>query len=129
MWVLPAQGGKSVKIRVHGIDAPEICQALGSASRDALKRRVLGQRVTVHGRRRDDYGRLLARIELNGEDTGQWMVAQGMAWSYRYRKNPGPYAVQQQRAKAAGLGIFSPALGAPPVYPAVYRKRHGNCYR
>jgi micrococcal nuclease len=127
--VRPPGGGKPVSIRVEGIDAPEICQTFGTASRDTLMRRVLGKRVKVYGKRHDDYGRLLARVELNGDDTGQWMVAQGLAWSYRFRSSPGPYAAQQRRAKAAGLGVFAPAHGAPPVYPAQFRKQHGSCYQ
>jgi endonuclease YncB( thermonuclease family) len=126
--VRPPGGGKPVSVRIHGIDAPEICQAGGTASRDALMRKVLGQRVTVHGRRHDDYGRLLARLTFQGEDAGQWMVAQGLAWSYRYRNDAGPYALQQRRARAAGLGIFSPSQGTPAVYPARFRKQHGSCY-
>ncbi|MGH8832006.1 MAG: thermonuclease family protein [Polaromonas sp.] len=126
--VRPSGGGKPVSIRVDGIDAPEICQPGGVSSRDALKRRALGQRVAVHGRRHDDYGRLLARVVLNGEDLGEWMVTQGQAWSYRYRKQAGPYALQQRRATAAGLGLFSRAHAAPPVYPRAFRKRHGACH-
>jgi micrococcal nuclease len=126
--VRPPGGGKPVSVRINGIDAPEICQAGGAASRDALMRKVLGQRVTVHGLSHDDYGRLLAKITFKGEDTGRWMVAQGMAWSYRYRANPGPYASQQRRAKSAGLGLFSPSHGAPPVFPAQFRRQHGSCY-
>jgi micrococcal nuclease len=126
--VRPPGGGKPVSVRINGIDAPEICQAGGTAARDALMRRVLGQRVAVYGRRHDDYGRLLAKITFKGEDTGQWMVAQGLAWSYRHRASAGPYAVQQRRARAAGLGLFSSSHGAPPVYPAQFRKQHGSCY-
>jgi micrococcal nuclease len=126
--VRPPGGGKPLSIRLDGIDAPEICQAFGPASRDALMRRVLGKRVKVLGKRHDDYGRLLARLQLNGGDTGQWMVANGLAWSYRFRSSPGPYAAQQRRARAAGLGVFSPAHGAAPVYPAQFRKQHGSCY-
>lgn len=121
-------GGKPVSVRINGIDAPEICQAGGPASRDALMRKLLGQRVAVHGRRHDDYGRLLAKITLKGEDTGEWMVAQGQAWSYRSRANAGPYAAQQRQARAAGRGIFSPSHAAPSVYPAQFRKRHGSCH-
>jgi len=127
--VRPPGGGKPLSVRIEGIDAPEICQAGGTASRDALRRKVQGQRVTVHGRRHDDYGRLLATITLQGEDTGLWMVAQGLAWSYRYRANAGPYASQQRHARAAGVGIFSPSHGAAPVYPAQFRRQHGSCYQ
>jgi len=126
--VRPPGGGKSVSVRISGIDAPEICQAGGTASRDALMRKLLGQRVAVYGRQHDDYGRLLAKISFKGEDTGRWMVAQGLAWSYRNRANAGPYAAQQRHAQAAGLGIFSASQGAPAVYPAQFRKRHGSCH-
>lgn len=127
--VRPPGGGKPVSVRISGIDAPEICQAGGTASRDALMRKLLGQRVAVHGRGHDDYGRLLAKISFKGEDTGRWMVAQGLAWSYRNRGSAGPYAAQQRQARAAGLGIFSPSHAVPPVYPARFRKQHGSCHR
>lgn len=126
--VRPDDGGAPLSVRVDGIDAPEICQPGGAASRDALRRRVLGRHVAVQGRRQDDYGRLLARIFLNDEDLGQWMVAQGQAWSYRYRGNAGPYALEQSSAEAAGRGLFSPADGPPPMEPRAFRKQHGTCY-
>ena len=122
------EGGKPVSIRIDGIDAPEICQSGGTVARDALKHKVLGKRVVVHGKAHDDYGRLVARIALNGEDQGQWMVAHGLAWSYRYRNNEGPYAAQQRLAQSAGLGLFSPAYVSAPAYPARFRKQHGSCY-
>ena len=126
--VRPLQGGKPVSVRVKGIDAPEICQDGGSRARDALKRRAFGQRVVVHGIGRDDYGRLLAQIVMDGDDLGGWMVEAGHAWSYRYRGQPGPYAAQQRRAQAAGRGLFASG-GTVAVYPAVFRKERGSCRR
>jgi micrococcal nuclease len=127
VWVRPDSGGKPINIRVDGIDAPEICQLGGVAARDVLKRRALGQRVSVHGRLNDTYGRQLARLELNGDDLGEWLVSQGLAWSYRYRNDAGPYARQQSQAEAARLGMFSPHA-LRPVYPRVFRKQHGRCF-
>lgn len=126
--VRPPGGGKPVSVRIDGIDAPEICQSGGTVARDALQRQVLGKRVMVHAKVRDDYGRLVARIVLNRQDQGKWLVAQGLAWSYRYRNNPGPYALQQGRAQAEGLGMFSHIYAAAPIYPGVFRKQHGSCY-
>ena len=126
--VRPAAGGKPVSIRIQGIDAPEICQPGGALARDALMRRLLGKRVAVHGQYHDDYGRLLAKVVFGGEDAGKWMVASGMAWSYRSRGNAGPYAREQKRAQVARLGVFASAKGAPPVYPAQVRKQHGSCH-
>jgi micrococcal nuclease len=126
--VRPLQGGKPVSVRVDGIDAPEICQRGGDASRAALSRRVLGRHVVIDGRSRDDYGRLLGKILLDGDDVGERMVTEGHAWSYRYRGRGGPYAAQQQLAESARRGIFANASTAA-VYPQVFRKQNGACPR
>lgn len=126
--VRPPDGSKPVSIRIDGIDAPEICQLGGTVARDALKRRLLGKTVVIQPKVVDDYGRLVARIVFNSQDQGKWLVAQGLAWSYRHRNNPGPYALQQGRAQAAGLGMFARIRVAAPVYPAEFRKQHGSCY-
>ena len=126
LQVKPPEGGKPVSIRIDGIDAPEICQPGGAMARDALKRKLLGKSVVVYGKVHDDYGRLVARIFLNGEDLGQWMVAQGLAWSYRYRNYASPYAGQQGLAQKERVGMFSSAVA--PAYPGSFRKQHGSCY-
>lgn len=125
LWVRPRQGGAPRKIRLDGIDAPEICQAHGPVARDALASRVLGHSVTVAARRHDDYGRTLARLSVQGHDVGGWMVAHGHAWSYRYRRHAGPYARQQTQAQTAQLGLFADP-GAQE--PRDFRKRHGTCH-
>jgi micrococcal nuclease len=126
--VLPPGGGKPVSIRIDGIDAPEICQPGGTEARDALERHVLGKRVVIQSKVRDGYGRLVAHLVMNKQDQGKWLVAQGLAWSYRYRGSAGPYALQQRHAQRAGIGIFAPVYAQAPVYPGEFRKRHGSCY-
>ena len=128
LQVRQPDGGKPVSIRIDGIDAPEICQPGGAMARNALMRQLLGKKVLVYGKVADSYGRLVARIVLNGEDQGRWMVAHGLAWSYRYRNYAGPYAAQQRQAEHAGLGLFSPAVTPAPAYPGKFRKEHGRCH-
>ena len=53
LWVKPVAGGRYRKLRIDGIDAPEICQGGGAASRDALAARVLNQVVEVSVRYED----------------------------------------------------------------------------
>jgi len=125
LWVRPQGGGEPRKIRVQGIDAPEICQLYGEAARSALTAHVLGQRVQVDVQRVDQYGRLLALITLQGQDIGAWMVSQGHAWSYRYRRDGGPYAAQESQARLQGRGLFA---SAEPERPRDFRKRHGSCH-
>lgn len=125
LWVQPEGGAGPRKIRIDGIDAPEICQQHGEAARDALASRVLGRTVQVNGRRKDDYGRLLAHLSERDHDIGAWMVAGGHAWSYRYRHSVGPYADIEAQARARGLGLWRQAR---PMPPRVFRQRHGNCH-
>ena len=125
LWVRPSAGSEAVKIRMDGIDAPEICQSHGAASRDALAARVLHQNVSVHARSRDGYGRVLGRIELQREDVGEWMVSQGHAWAHHYKRYKSEYGAQESQARAARLGLFADANAQDP---AVFRKRHGSCH-
>ena len=125
LWVRPQRKGAPRPIRIDGIDAPEICQLYGELARSALATQVLGQQVQVRVRRTDEYGRLLAHVSLQGRDVGGWMVTQGHAWSYRYRRNAGPYATQEAQARKQGKGLF----GEPRAErPRDFRKRHGRCH-
>lgn len=119
MWVTPARGGKLLKIRIHGMDAPEICQAGGVAARTALAQRVSGRTVVVSPRRRDSYGRTVASLYLGGDDIAGWMVVQGQAWS------SGAYRALQLEAQATGRGLFADPAAVPP---RLFRQRHGPCH-
>lgn len=124
LWVKPLEGGRYRKLRIDGIDAPEICQAGGTASRDALARRVLNQVVAVSVRQHDDYGRGLATLTHQDDDIAAWMVAQGQAWSYRWRRSPGPFQDEEARARRGRKGVFADAAAE---LPREFRQRHGPC--
>ncbi|QHE77494.1 thermonuclease family protein [Hydrogenophaga sp. PBL-H3] len=124
VWVKPLAGGKYRKLRLDGIDAPEICQAGGEASRDVLARRVLNQVVEVRVRAQDDYGRGVARLMHQGDDVAAWMVSNGQAWSYRWRRSLGPLEAEETAARERRLGLFG---AVAPELPRDFRKRHGPC--
>jgi micrococcal nuclease len=126
LWVRPSDGGRTRKLRIEGIDAPEICQEGGLAARDALRQRLSGRTVTVHEHRRDTYGRPLVDVALGNEDIGAWMVRQGWAWSYRWRDDPGPFAGEEAVARSKKRGIFGEASFEEP---RGFRRRHGPCQR
>ena len=122
--VRPVDGGKVHKIRIVGMDAPEICQTGGVAARQALQERIVQRYVTVSAQGVDDYGRDLATIYLSQEDVGQWMVQRGHAWSYRFKRDPGPYVQEEENAKLLGRGVFAEM---PAEYPRDFRRRYGRC--
>ena len=125
VWVQPLKGGEAKKIRLLGLDAPEVCQAWGPQSREALHGVLQGQLVEVKGRHRDTYGRLLAKIFHQGHDIGAWMVAHGHAWSSGDLQRSGPYDALQLQAQAQHLGLFSDGRA---LLPRVFRNRFGSCH-
>lgn len=124
LWVQPLPEGRYRKLRLDGLDAPEICQSGGEAARDALAAQVLRQVVTVYERSQDDYGRALVRLQVAGGDVGAGLVQQGHAWSYRWRHSDGPYAEEEAQARAQKKGLFAEA---DPELPRDFRRRHGPC--
>ncbi len=125
VWVQPLQGGEVYKLRLQGIDAPEICQPWGPQARAALHALLQGQVVEVQGRYRDTYGRLLAQLSRQGIDVGAWMVGQGYAWSYSYQHRAGMYDALQVMAQSQHLGLFADAQAMQPRW---FRKRFGSCH-
>ena len=125
LWVQTSTRSKPLKVRIQAIDAPEICQAGGVAARDALKSRVFGKGVLLFTGARDNYNRTVARVDVQGEDVGSWLVGGGHAWSLGHFQSAGPYASEQLRAQIVRRGIFS---GGTPEHPKEFRKRHGSCF-
>jgi endonuclease YncB( thermonuclease family) len=125
LWLRPAGGGRYVKVRVQGIDAPELCQAWGLEAKRALEALALGQRVHIDdGALRDDHGRRLSRLLRDGEDLGARMVRDGHAWSYRWRRDAGPYLIEEVDARTSGRGLHADPQA---IVPREFRKRHGPC--
>ncbi len=124
LWVKPLSGGKYRKLRIDGVDAPEICQDGGKASKEALSARVLEKVVVVRERRRDDYGRPLVKLQLGDEDVAGWLVSEGQAWSYHWRHSNGPYAEQEERARKSRKGLFAEDR---PEVPRDFRRSNGPC--
>lgn len=115
----------ALAVRLLDLDAPEICQAGGEASRAALLGMVLHQSVTVVGSGRDIYGRELGRLFLQGQDVGRAMVAQGQAWAEGRGRDGGAYAQEQRQARMDRRGLFAQPS---PEWPRAFRRRHGPCH-
>lgn len=125
VWVSIGATQPPLKVRLQGVDAPEICQAGGLQARDALSGRVLGQRVTIASRAHDDFGRTVGTVYLQGQDINRWLVASGHAWVYTFRQKKGPYAEEFAQAQAARRGLFKDAAADEP---RAFRKSRGSCY-
>ena len=126
LWIRPdgARSRKPQRVRLEGVDAPEICQDHGRDAQSFLSQRVLHQRVQVLARARDGYGRLIAQVSHQGEDLSQLMAQAGWAWSPGFGHRPGPYADAVAQAQAARVGLF---VDPQPMLPADFRRVNGPC--
>lgn len=106
-----------IKVRLYGLDAPEMMQARGRESKKFLSRLVRGQEVRVETAGRDQYGRALGRIFVGGRAVDQSLVAAGQAWVYEsYCRAPHCRELRrlQGEAQAGRLGLWRDKDPRPP---------------
>jgi endonuclease YncB( thermonuclease family) len=113
-------GSRNLKIRLLGIDAPEIGQAYGSAARDTLFKRVQHRRVRVRFSQTDRYGRALADVYDGDRWINRELVAAGMAWNYS-RPEDARLAAAQRTAASERRGLWS---GKRPIPPWQWRQQN-----
>ncbi len=111
-----------VKIRVFGIDAPEMKQEpWGDRSREAF-RSLLPRRDPVRLRvmDQDRYGRVVAQVFAGERDAGLEMVRQGRAVMYEQYNDSPAYRQAQAEAQRARRGIWEKPGGQQD--PATWRR-------
>lgn len=113
----------SLKIRLWGIDAPEITkkqepgQPHGEAAAKALADKVAGQPITAQVTGIDRYGRRTAIVYLGDREINAEMVADGWAWAYRqYLSGPhaSKYLYMEESARARRHGLWQQENPLPP---------------
>ncbi len=89
------------KIRLDAIDAPELGQPFGQASKRALSERVFGKDVVVIAKTKDKYGRTVGHILIDDRDVNLLMLEEGMAWHYKKYDHNARLARAEEKARAA----------------------------
>lgn len=116
---LKLQSGKeTVKIRLAYIDAPELSQLYGYASKTSLEELTLRKRVEATCIGKDRYGRLLCTLLVGADDINAMQVKRGMAWAYlHYAPKGTPLKALQEIAMKSQRGLWSePNPEAPWKY-------------
>ena len=103
-----------LKIRLHGIDAPERDQSCfaedgtaypcGISAHRALEELIASHELQCKGDTTDRYGRLLAICYKGTEDINAEMVRSG--WAVAYRRYSEEYAAAEQGAKDGHHGLW-----------------------
>lgn len=119
------RGREQVKVRLHGIDAPEEGQPFSSRARQYTAGLAFRKTVTVQGVDRDRYGRLVAVVVLpDGRILNHELVAAGLAWWYReYAPGDARLAGLERQAREAKRGLWS---ASGPVAPWEWRRERSG---
>jgi len=80
---------------------------------------VYGKTVEVYDQGRDESGRWIARVVVDGVDVNKQLVATGNAWHYAAYSTDQTLATIQAQAQAQKQGLWS---AASPTPPWVYRQ-------
>ena len=106
--------GKTYKLRLTEIDAPERDQPFGRQSKVFLRELLKDGEFDADISGKDQYGRYLARLYDNGVDINRKMVNEGMAWVYDFYVTDKTFYKNQQSAQQEKKGIWSKRFPAPP---------------
>jgi micrococcal nuclease len=110
---------KQVKVRLHGIDAPEAKQPFGTVARKALADLIAEKTVSVEEVDRDRYGRVVARVTIGGKLVNAEMVRSGLAWRYVTYDKRNEFGGLEADARRQRRGLWADAA---PVAPWEWRK-------
>jgi endonuclease YncB( thermonuclease family) len=114
-----------ISVRLFGIDAPEGTQTCnrsgatwrcGEEAATQLRNLIGGNPVACRGSDIDAYGRTLAICSVAGIEINRAMVEAG--WATAFRKYSQDYVVEETRARAGHLGIWSSEFELPQDYRA-----------
>lgn len=113
------------RIRLAGIDAPEMGQPFGQRSKEGLSDLVYRRKVTIDWHKHDRYG----KVSLGDRDVNLTHVGAGLAWHYvNYTREQAPadlalYSQSEAKARDAHL---APWQDAAPLHRGSFGSRSAS---
>jgi endonuclease YncB( thermonuclease family) len=115
--------GKTYKVRLIGIDAPESKQSFGTEAKAKLAELVQGKTITVKWSKVDNNERILGQVFVGKTDINLEMLRLGFAWIYYVQNVPKlerkEYISAFSNAQTSKIGLFA---NVNAVEPRLFRK-------
>ncbi|MBT1077099.1 thermonuclease family protein [Geobacter grbiciae] len=121
--LLLLSGTRTVKVRLFGLDAPEVRRKLrpgqpfGTEAKQALEKKVEGKKISIDVVDVDKNLLVIGMVKTGGRDIDREMIEEGWAWAYRQRlKEPftSRYVSAENRARKMRLGLWRQENPQPP---------------
>jgi endonuclease YncB( thermonuclease family) len=107
--------GKNVRVRLDGVDAPELAQPYGKSARRSLAELCRGKEASAVERGKDEEGRTLASVRCAEVDVNAEQVRRGMAWVHlRYLPLGSPLYEFETNARLRRVGLWRASSPVPP---------------
>ena len=114
--------GKKIRVRIYGIDAPELKQRYGKEAKKYLEDLILGKKVELKVLYEDRYKRKIARVYCDDREINLEMLRSGNVWFYEYHaKNEKEYRKVYEEAKKEKRGLWK---DKNPENPRDFRLRN-----
>jgi micrococcal nuclease len=110
---------ETLKVRLSGIDTPELGQPFGNNAKQALSALAFGKTATIKSSGKDRYGRTLGYIFIDNQPINTMMVRMGMAWWYRRYDKTEELENAERYAKENRIGLWA---DKNPIAPWDWRK-------
>ena len=116
------QETRSEKVRLAGVDSPELGQPFGAEAKQFTTRKCLRKTVRVKWSKRDRYQRLLGELWVPGQvrwiNVNRELVRNGLAWVYM--STDAKLLRLEQEARRDKIGLWG--ADTKPIPPSEWRK-------
>ena len=109
-----------LKVRLEGIDCPELNQAYGDSAKQATVVLCFKKRVRVEKIGLDGYGRTLAFVYVDTVCVNKELIRRGLAWHYAEFNNDPELAQLEVDARNNKIGLWQQT---DPVAPWDFRRK------
>lgn len=118
---IAVQSGEEIhRVRLSGIDAPELAQSFGKEARASLAGLVQGKAVVIVWSKKDGYGRLLGTVLVGSSNVNLELIRSGAAWYFKRYASDVPeierlqYEAAEIEARQAKRGLWQQQQAMPP---------------
>jgi len=116
-WVVSRRDGSEWSVRLWGVDAPNTKECYFDEATEVLERELVGKKITYERFGYDGFGRILAKVYVNGVNLEEILVATGAAVAFDAKdvhddlKPSAEYFESlkkiEEKAKQDGMGMWS----------------------
>ena len=108
--------GKSVRVRIFGIDCPDMDQKYGKEAKALVRELAFGKLVSVDPKGKDRYGQTVGQVKLpSGKSLSPELIKAGACWWYkRYATEEVELKALEEKARREKLGLWADPKPEPP---------------